>query len=82
MAILTIALVVLIVLALGSVAMGALNLYAADPRARGVQLGIFLVALILIAAVYEEIGAAWAAFLFVLAVIGELLVVLRRRGAV
>jgi len=31
--------------------------------------------------VYREAGAAWAAFLFALFVIGELLLVVRKRGA-
>jgi hypothetical protein len=81
MSIVTIALLVLIVLAIGLVATGAVNLYASNPRSRAFQIVIAGVVLILIGGVYQEAGAAWAAFLFALAVIVELLVVLRKRGA-
>jgi hypothetical protein len=80
MSIVTIALLVLIVLALAFVAAGAVNLYSADPRARGIQLGLLAVALLLVGVAYEEAGIAWAVILLVVVVVAELLNVLRKRG--
>ena len=80
MSILTIAAIVLILVALGFVAAGAVNLYADDPRAKSVQLGLLLVALILVGVAYVEVGIAAAAILFALVVIGQLLFALRKRG--
>ena len=82
MSILTIAVVVVILVAIGLIAAGALNLYAADPRARGVQLAMGLIALFLVGLAYVEVGAALAAVLFVVVLIAGLLSVLRKRGAV
>jgi hypothetical protein len=81
MSIVTIVAVVLIVLALGFVAMAAVNLYSDDPRGKGVQLGMLLVSLILVGVAYETVGTAAAAFLFAFVVIAQLLYVLRKRGA-
>ena len=77
MSIVTIALVALIVLAVGLVAIGAVNLYASDPRSRAVQ-----VVVLVIAVVYEAAGVVWAVGLFLVALIAQLLLVLRKRGAV
>jgi hypothetical protein len=80
MSIVTILAAVLILVALGLVAMGALNLYSADPRAKGVQLGLFAVALILVGVAFAVAGVAWGAALFVFVVVAQLLLVLRRRS--
>jgi hypothetical protein len=80
MNVLIIAMIVLIVIALGFVATGALNLYSENPRGHGVRLGLIAVALVLIGVVYEEVGIALAAFLFVVLVVGQLLWALNRRG--
>jgi hypothetical protein len=81
MEILTLLMILLILVALGFVAMGALNLYSADPRAKGVQLGLFVVGLILVVVAYAEIGTAAAAFLLVLLVVAQLLYALSKRSA-
>ena len=81
MSIVTIAALILILIALGVVATGALNLYSEDPRAKGIQLGLLLVALILVGVAYEEVGLGAAVVLFVLVVLAQLLYSLRRRGA-
>ena len=80
MSLITILAVVLILLALGFVATGALNLYSADPRAKGVQLGLFAVALVFVGVAFAVAGAAWGAALFVFVVVAQLLLVLRRRS--
>jgi hypothetical protein len=79
MNLLVIAVIVVILLALGFVAMGALNLYAAEPRARGIQLGLFALALVVVGIVYAEVGIGLAAALFVAVVLAQLLFVLRKR---
>ena len=81
MSIITIAALILILLALGFVAMGAVNLYSDDPRGKGIQLGLLLVSLVLVGVAYAEVGIAAAALLFALVVVAQLLYVLRRRGA-
>jgi hypothetical protein len=82
MSIETVALLVLIVLALGLVATGAVNLYAANPRSRGLQLVTLLVVLVVIVAAYEAGGALWAALLLALALAAETVhIVLKKRGA-
>jgi len=80
MSIVTIAALVLILLALGFVAMGAVNLYSDDPRGKGIQLGLLLVSLFVVGVAYVEVGIGAAALLFALVVIAQLLYVLRRRG--
>jgi hypothetical protein len=80
MSVVTIAALVLILFALGFVAMGALNLYSADPRAKGIQLGVLLAGLVLVVVAYEEIGTGAAAFLLAVVVIAQLLYTLRKRG--
>jgi hypothetical protein len=80
MSVVTILAVVLILLALGFVVTGALNLYSADPAAKGVQLGLFAVALVFVGVAFAVLGAAWAVALFVLVVVAQLLFVLRRRS--
>jgi hypothetical protein len=81
MSVITIAALILILIALGFVATGALNLYSADPRGTGIQLGLLLVSLILVGVAYEEVGIGAAAVLFALVVIAQLLYTLRKRGA-
>ena len=81
MSIITIAALILILLALGFVAMGAVNLYSDDPRGKGIQLGLLLVSLVLVGVAYAEVGTGAAALLFALVVVAQLLYVLRRRGA-
>ena len=82
MSIVTLALVVLIVLAVGLVAIGAVNLYATDPRSRAVQVVLAGGVVLMIAVVYEAVGVVWAVALFLFALIAQLLLVLRNRGAV
>jgi len=82
MSIVTLALVVLIVLAVGLVAIGAVNLYATDPRSRAVQVVLAGGVVLVIAVVYEAVGVVWAVALFLFALIAQLLLVLRNRGAV
>jgi len=72
---------ILILLALGFVAMGAVNLYSDDPRGKGIQLGLLLVSLVVVGVAYAEVGIGAAALLFALVVVAQLLYVLRRRGA-
>jgi hypothetical protein len=81
MSIITIAALILILLALGFVAMGAVNLYSDDPRGKGIQLGLLLVSLVVVGVAYAELGIGAAALLFALVVVAQLLYVLRRRGA-
>ena len=80
MSIVTIALVALIVLAVGFVATGAVNLYASNPRSRAVQVALAGAVVVIIAAVYEATGVVWAVVLFLVALIAQLLFVLRKRG--
>jgi hypothetical protein len=80
MSIVTLALVVLIVLAVCLVATGAVNLYASEPRSRAVQVALAGAVVIVIAAVYEAVGVVWAVVLFLVALIVQLLLVLRKRG--
>ena len=80
MSIITIAALILILIALGFVATGALNLYSADPRGKGIQLGLLLVSLVLVGVAYVEVGIGAAALLFALVVIAQLLYTLRKRG--
>ena len=61
MSIVTILAAVLILLALGFVLTGALNLYSSNPRAKGAQLGLFAGALVLVGVAFVVAGAAWAA---------------------
>ena len=82
MSIVTLALVALIVLAVGLVAIGAVNLYASDPRSRAVQVVLAGAVVLVIAVVYEAAGVVWAVVLFLVALIAQLLLVLRNRGAV
>jgi hypothetical protein len=82
MSIVTLALVLLIVLAVGLVATGAVNLYATDPRSRTVQVVLAGAVVLVIAVVYEAAGVVWAVVLFLVALITQLLLVLRKRGAV
>ncbi len=56
MSIVTLALVVLIVFAVGLVAIGAVNLYATDPRSRAVQVVLAGAVVLVIAVVYEAVG--------------------------
>jgi hypothetical protein len=77
----TIVALILIVVAFGLVAMGALNLYSADPRAKAIQLGLFMLGLFLVVVAYEEIGTVAAVFLFVALVVGQLLYMISRRSA-
>jgi hypothetical protein len=81
MSIVTIVALILILLALGFVAMGAVNLYSDDPRGKGIQLGLLLVSLVVVGVAYAEVGIGAAALLFALVVVAQLLYVLRRRGA-
>ena len=81
MSIVTILAAIIILLALGLVVMGALNLYSANPRAKGAQLGLFAVALVLVGVAFAVAGAAWAVALFVLVVVAQLLFILRGRSA-
>ena len=81
MSIVTIVALILILLALGFVAMGAVNLYSDDPRGKGIQLGLLLVSLVVVGVAYAELGIGAAALLFALVVVAQLLYVLRRRGA-
>lgn len=81
MSIVTLAALILILLALGFVAMGAVNLYSDDPRGKSMQLGLFLVSLLIVGVAYAEVGIGAAALLFALVVVAQLLYVLRRRGA-
>jgi len=80
MSIVTLALVVLIVLAVGLVATGAVNLYASNPRSRAVQFALAGAVVVVIAAVYEAAGVVWAVVLFLVALVVQLLLVLRKRG--
>ena len=80
MSIVTLALVVLIVFAVGLVAIGAVNLYASDPRSRAVQVALAGAVVVIIAAVYEAAGVVWAVVHFLVALIAQLLFVLRKRG--
>ena len=80
MSIVTLALVVLIVLAVGLVATGAVNLYASDPRSRAVQFALAGAVVVVIAAVYEAAGVVWGVVLFLVALVVQLLLVLRKRG--
>ena len=82
MSIVTLALVVLIVFAVGLVAIGAVNLYATDPRSRAVQVVLAGGVVLVIAVIYEAVGVVWAVALFLFALIAQLLLVLRKRGAV
>lgn len=81
MSIVTLAALILILLALGFVAMGAVNLYSDDPRGKSMQLGLFLVSLLIVGVAYAEVGIGAAALLFALVVVAQLLYILRRRGA-
>ena len=81
MSIVTIAALVLILVALGFVATGAVNLYSDDPRGKSVQLGLLLLSLLLVGVAYEVVGIGAAALLFALVVIAQLLYALRKRGA-
>jgi hypothetical protein len=80
MSVITIAALILILLALGFVAMGAVNLYSDDPRGKGMQLGLLLVSLVLVGVAYVEVGIGAAVLLFAIVVVAQLLYVLRRRG--
>ncbi len=75
----TVGLLWLIVFALALAAIAAINLHAADPRSRGIQLASFLVLLLLITAAYEAVGTwGWALLLSVVAA-AELIRLVRRR---
>jgi len=79
----TIAVVWVIVLALFFAATAAVNLRAADPRTRGIQLVSLVFVLVLIAVAFEVSGAGAAAAVLALAFCAEAvhLVLKRRRVA-
>jgi hypothetical protein len=82
MSVATVGLLLLIVLALALVATGALNLYASNPRYRGIQLATLVVVLVVIVAAYEGAGALWASLILVLAIAVEAVhIVLKKRRA-
>jgi hypothetical protein len=79
----TVAAIWVIVLAFALGASAVINLRAADPRTRGVQLASLVVLLVLITAAFEVSGYWAAAIVLALAVTAEAIhLVLRRRRRV